>query len=313
VRTCAARGARVGKTKGEKKRRGAARRARTAMFPRAAGPALINRVHLATVPSTNAYARAHAASFDARALTVVTADEQTAGRGRGGRAWASRGADDVKMTFAFRVPAARVAAAYLLSPLLSVAALRALARAGVRGAALKWPNDVVVGGARKVGGILCEMEGAAGGDFFAALGIGLNVNSTPDALAVPRAAWPLSTLRAERGEGAPPLDARAIEAALVEEFAAALAAFAELGWAPFAAEYAAASVLVGRRVRFATEAPGADGAAGGVVEGVAEGFGADGALVLRGDDGAAREFLAGEVAGVQLVEEGGRFVEGARE
>jgi BirA family biotin operon repressor/biotin-[acetyl-CoA-carboxylase] ligase len=273
------------------------------MFPRS-GPLLINRIHLSSVGSTNSYARAHASSFDLRSLTVVTADEQTAGRGRGDRAWSSGGADDVKLTFAFGVPQARVASAYLLSPLLSVAAVRALRGAGVAGdVGIKWPNDVVMGGARKVGGVLCEMEGASGGDFVAALGIGLNVNSLPEALAVARAAWPLTTLRAERPDRAR-LCVHALTEALVAEFAAALRVFAASGWAPFAAEYAAASVLLGRRVRFCADAPGA------VVEGVAAAFSDDGALLLRQDDGALRAFLAGEVTGVVLAD---ALVEGFRE
>ncbi len=269
----------------------------------------VARIHLATVDSTNAYARANFAAFDAGALTVVSADEQTAGRGRGARAWASS-ADDIKLTFAFRVPPARVATAYLLSPLLSLAAVRALARAGVRGAGIKWPNDVVLGGARKVGGVLCEMEGApgGGGGFFAALGIGLNVNSTPAALGVARAVWPLTTLRAEAPGGAP-LDAAALADALVGSFRGALAEWARDGWAPFRDEYAAASVLLGRRVRFAADAPGA-GAAARVVEGVAAGFRDDGALLLDAGAGAPHEaFLAGEVAGIELAD-GAPFVEG---
>lgn len=258
------------------------------------------RLHLASVDSTNAYARAHASTFDARALTVITADDQTAGRGRGGRAWSSSGADDIKLTFSFEVPAS--SRAYLLSPLVAVAAVRALRARGVAGVGLKWPNDVVMGGARKVGGILCEAEGAAGGGLRVALGIGLNVNSLPETLAVSRTIWPLTTLRAEAGGAS--LDVAALTDALVAEFANALDDFSANGWAPFSAEFSAASVLLGRRVRFSDDAPSADApAGGGVVEGIVAGFGDDdGSLRLRTDAGVERNFLAGEVCGLELAD-----------
>lgn len=242
--------------------------------------------------------------LDLKALTVITADEQTAGRGRGGRVWVSTGTDDVKMTFAFGLPASHVASAYLLSPLLSVAALRALRRSApgdsrMNAVGIKWPNDIVMGGARKLGGILCEMESAVGGNFFVALGIGINVNSTPEGLDVPRAQWPLTTLRTEvSGRGGYPLDIVAITNHLIDEFAAMVPLFTEQGWAPFREEYALASVLLGHRIRFAVDAPGA--AEKRTVTGIAESFADDGSLLVRDDKGDLLSFLAGEVAGIML-------------
>lgn len=260
---------------------------------------LIQRVHLPTVDSTNTWVKRNALSLDPLALlTAVTAAEQTAGRGRGARAWSSSG-DDIKLTLAFFLPPAAIPTAYLLSPLLCVAARRALGARGIGGSGIKWPNDLVMGGARKVGGILAEMEGPfaeRGGGFLVALGIGLNVNSLPEALGVERPAWPLTTLRAEAG-GAP-LDVGALTEALVGAFADALPLFLGQGFAPFKAEYDAASVLQGRRVRFAA-------GEGVVEEGVVLGVGADGRLLLEGAGGGApRAFLSGEVSGVALVEGG---------
>jgi BirA family biotin operon repressor/biotin-[acetyl-CoA-carboxylase] ligase len=273
------------------------------MFPRSGGSLLINRIHLSTVPSTNSFARAEAASFDLKALTVITADEQTAGRGRGARTWVSSGADDIKLTFAFGVPRTRVANAYLLSPLLSIAAVRALKKTGITTAGVKWPNDIVMGGARKVGGVLCEMEGFSGGDFFVALGIGINVNSTPETLAVPRAQWPLTTLLSEARDnsGKVPIDIKLLTETLVSEFAAVLPTFSENGWTSFREEYARASVLLGRRITFAVDAPGSSEKK--MASGIAEAFADDGSLLLRNAEGEIQSFLAGEVAGIMLDEE----------
>lgn len=264
-------------------------------------PLPITRIHLATVDSTNTYARARAGGLDPGALTVVTADEQTAGRGRLGRAWSSTG-DDIKATFAFALPPAALPGAYLLSPLLSVVAVRALggARTGVP-LGIKWPNDLIAGGRRKVGGILCELEALPGGAYVAVLGIGVNVNSAPAALGVDRPVWPLTTLAAEAGRGAP-FDVGALTDALVAAFASALPRFLAEGFAPFQAEYEASSVLLGRRVRF--DAGGELGRLAGAVVG----FGDDGRLLLALDGappGAPPTgFLSGEVSGIALDEGG---------
>ena len=99
--------------------------------------ARVVRHHLATVDSTNTYAKSHVGQFDPSAVTVVTADEQTAGRGRGDRVWVSgSGALDVTVTFAFPLPKSTMPHAYQLSPLLAVCVVRVLReRYGVDGEA----------------------------------------------------------------------------------------------------------------------------------------------------------------------------------
>ena len=187
------------------------------------GALRVVRVHLPSVDSTNKYATAHVRTFDPHVVTVVTADEQTAGRGRMGRVWKS-GADDVKATFAFALPAHAVATAYQLSPLVAVVATRVLRRQGVD-VGIKWPNDLMIAGSRKFAGILCELEHVLGEGpadpprYWAALGIGINVNSAKEALeeAVgPRPVWPLTTLRSETGRT---YDVTALADELVAEFA----------------------------------------------------------------------------------------------
>src|SRR5918995_7269139 len=83
---------------------------------------------------------------------LIAAEEQTAGRGRRGRRWHSAPGAGVTFSLGRRIrrPPGELAA---LSLVAGVAAARALHALGVRPAALKWPNDLVVGGA-KLGGIL---------------------------------------------------------------------------------------------------------------------------------------------------------------
>ncbi len=134
-------------------------------------------VHLfESVGSTNDKARALADS-GAPHGTLVLAEEQTAGRGRGGRAWASPPGLGVWMSMVTRP--ASLPAPGLLPILVGLAAAEAL-DPFVRPAVtqVKWPNDLQLAG-RKVAGILCEgsWDGARPGAVV--VGIGLNVLHAP--------------------------------------------------------------------------------------------------------------------------------------
>jgi BirA family biotin operon repressor/biotin-[acetyl-CoA-carboxylase] ligase len=128
------------------------------------------RAHWRVTDSTNERARELAAA-GAPHGALVTADEQTAGRGRQGRAWTAPPGDAVLMSLVLRDfrPDLPLAAA--------VAVCEALPGLDAR---IKWPNDVWVDG-RKLAGILVEGRPQEG---WAALGIGLNVQTEnfPDEL-----------------------------------------------------------------------------------------------------------------------------------
>jgi BirA family biotin operon repressor/biotin-[acetyl-CoA-carboxylase] ligase len=118
------------------------------------------RVHLRCTESTNTVAR-DLATRGAVHGTLVTAREQTAGRGRQGRAWSAPAGTALLGSWVIRDP----------SPLLSLAAGVAVAELAGDRALLKWPNDVLIDG-RKLSGILVEGRPQEG---WAVLGIGLNV------------------------------------------------------------------------------------------------------------------------------------------
>lgn len=124
------------------------------------------RLHVRRVGSTNLRARELAAG-GAPHGTLVTASEQTAGRGRQGRSWSAPVGTALLASLIMREPPR------LLS-LLAGAAVAATAEAldpAKRSAAVKWPNDVLLD-ERKVAGILVEGRPQ---DRWAVLGIGLNV------------------------------------------------------------------------------------------------------------------------------------------
>jgi BirA family transcriptional regulator, biotin operon repressor / biotin---[acetyl-CoA-carboxylase] ligase len=117
-------------------------------------------LHLRTTDSTNARAR-HLAGTGAPHGTLVTADEQSAGRGRQGRTWTAPAGRALLLSVVLRDP----------PELLPLIAAVAVARTVGPQAAIKWPNDVQLEG-RKVAGILAEGRPQEG---WAVLGVGLNV------------------------------------------------------------------------------------------------------------------------------------------
>jgi len=121
------------------------------------------RVHLRRTDSTNARAR-DLALAGAPHGTLVTAAEQTAGRGRQGRSWTARGGRALLCSLVVRDPPR-------LLPLAAGAAVAETCAELGHEAGIKWPNDILVDG-RKVAGILVEGRPQQG---WAVLGIGLNV------------------------------------------------------------------------------------------------------------------------------------------
>jgi BirA family biotin operon repressor/biotin-[acetyl-CoA-carboxylase] ligase len=125
------------------------------------------RVHHRVTDSTNQRAKELAAR-GAPHGTLVTADEQTAGRGRHGRVWVAPPRSAVLMSMVVRELDER----FPLLPLVaSVAVADACEELAPVRCEIKWPNDVWIE-RRKVAGILVEGRPA---DGWAVLGIGLNV------------------------------------------------------------------------------------------------------------------------------------------
>src|SRR3954462_2085959 len=130
------------------------------------------RAHFRVTGSTSDRAR-ELALAGAPHGALVTAAEQTAGRGRQGRAWTTPPGTALAMSMVLRDPPA-------LLPLIAAVAV-AQACGDEAGAQIKWPNDVLVDG-RKVAGILAEGRPHEG---WAVLGIGVNV--AVDVAALPAA------------------------------------------------------------------------------------------------------------------------------
>ena len=234
-------------------------------------------------PSTNDVAR-EMARAGAPEGTVVTADEQIAGRGTKGRAWHSARGKGLYVSVILRPRSASMA---LLPLAAGLAARDAVATVCGLEALLRWPNDLVVGG-RKLGGILCEAAFLGSLPEYAILGTGLNIyHEDGDFPAELRpAAISIS------GAGGRPIEREALLAELLAQ-TALRAAMLERG-APGAAELIADFE---RHSEFRPGDPIEVLAGDETVRGAYRGLDPDGALVIAGPSG-VRRFAAAEIVRV---------------
>jgi BirA family biotin operon repressor/biotin-[acetyl-CoA-carboxylase] ligase len=132
------------------------------------------KLHFCTITdSTNTDALV-AAREGAPHGSVYLADEQRAGRGRGGHSWHSAAGEGLYVSVLLRpqIPAARLP---LLPLVAGLAAADAITGASGLNVDLRWPNDLLIG-PRKTGGILVEAHSEDGAVAFAVVGIGINVH-----------------------------------------------------------------------------------------------------------------------------------------
>jgi BirA family biotin operon repressor/biotin-[acetyl-CoA-carboxylase] ligase len=212
------------------------------MKPGAGWPEGYGRHVLTSVDSTNAEAARRAATL--AGPEWILALEQTAARGRRGRAWANP-PGNFAATLAMRPNEApdRVALRSFVAALaLHDAVSAAVGRAD--GLALKWPNDVLLNGG-KLAGILLESAGAGKGLSHFAIGIGVNLVAAPSAAEVePEAARPVSLL-SETGVAIAP---EAFLDLLAPAYARHEAQFVTYGFAPIRAAWIERAAKLGETI-----------------------------------------------------------------
>jgi BirA family biotin operon repressor/biotin-[acetyl-CoA-carboxylase] ligase len=215
----------------------------------------------------------------AAAPVLIAAEEQTAGRGRRGRRWHSAPGAGITFSLGRRInrPARELAALSLVAGVATARALRAL---GVD-ARLKWPNDLIVGGA-KLGGILVETRNAG----YAVIGIGLNCRRTP-ALET-KVRRPLAFLHDQVSKPRNEVIQR-IGRALLD----AVDQFEKHGLEALRAEWEAMDAHTGQRLRVRL-------GSGRTLSGIAAGLGQDGSLQLQTRQG-MRTVTSGRVVSARAA------------
>ncbi len=212
---------------------------------------------------------------------VVLAEEQTAGRGRAGRAWHSERAMGIYVTLLFRPKLAPVQAPLLtmMAGLSTHSAVQALTGLAVD---LKWPNDLLVRG-KKAGGILTEMHAEPGQIRFVIVGIGLNVNQEKFPVELADIA---TSLRVETGK---PQSRMEVLVRLLREFENDYNRLVREGVAGVVARFEAVSSYArGRRVRVTNGTESYVGTTAGLAP--------EGLLQVTRDDGKVVTVIAGDVA-----------------
>ncbi len=238
-------------------------------------------MHLADCTSTNDYLKQHIVRLEADFPLMVSADAQSAGRGREKRVWSSPGNLGIYATFGFYLADKRHLS--LLSITCGVAVSEMLQNWTGKAFALKWPNDILADG-KKIAGILCETIINAD-KIICLAGIGVNVNHDsgdfPDALRsragslklLTGAEWPLAEGR--------------------ERLAAAMASWLEELFA------GRGSIIIDRARELSRPFLGQSISfhyQGGMVQGIFLDIAADGGLRLELTGGEIKTFYSGELA-----------------
>ena len=232
----------------------------------------------AEIDSTNAEARRRAEAGESGPLWL-TAERQTAGRGRRGRAWETGQGANLAATLLMvtRRPPAEAAQISFVAALAVADLAASFVPASL--VSLKWPNDPMIAG-RKASGILIESGPAPAGGLWLAVGIGVNLAEAP--LAAER---PATTFSAHMA-GPPPRPLAALQR-LSEAFVSWLDVWDRVGFSAVADAWTQRAHGLGQacEARLGRE----------TLSGIAEGLDPDGALKLRLSDGSLRLVTAGDV------------------
>lgn len=239
----------------------------------------VKRYHFETIDSTNTWAKSHASTFSPAEVTLITADEQLAGRGRFNRRWVSPPNQNLYATFCFFIDPARIDVGNI-PQILALATAEALKELNFH-PQLKWPNDILLS-QKKVGGILCEtipMED----NRCIVLGMGLNVNMLQEEVAeIDRPATSLAI------EGKRLFDLEAVLKLLQNFFLKELDLFLSKGFQPFHARFEEMLWLPKNKELCFHENEQ-------LVRGTFHGIAEDGTLLLRLSTGEIRSFISGEL------------------
>lgn len=218
---------------------------------------------------------------------ALFAERQLSGRGRRQRNWHSPAGGNIYLSLGWQFRDGKLPLSTL--PLVvAVCAAQALSRAGLKGHGIKWPNDILVNGA-KLAGILVEMQSSGMGSSTAVIGIGLNVRMPvregEDPMQLIDRPW--TDLQSHLPEGSLASSRNQLAVHLLDQLLAAMGRFEQSGFDTFIAAWEQFDLLNGNPVMLDLDE--------GMVAGIAQGINNDGELMVAIEDGSVRSFHSGEV------------------
>jgi biotin-[acetyl-CoA-carboxylase] ligase BirA-like protein len=134
-------------------------------------------IKLDAIDSTNDFLKALASKEELDNFTVVTAENQTKGKGQMGAKWQSESGKNLIMSALVKDFLYDNQQAFNLSVIVSLSVIKVLKSLNIPDLSIKWPNDIMSYN-KKIGGILIENTIKSDGRIVSVVGLGLNVNQT---------------------------------------------------------------------------------------------------------------------------------------
>ena len=244
----------------------------------------IYSIRFSRLDSTNAWAKTHAYSLAPHDLTCITAEEQTAGRGRFAKSWFSP-KGNIHASIFFSIPKG---ACYLpnLAQVLSFCCVKVLEKKGFS-PQIKWPNDLLLMG-KKVAGVLTEtidLKERQG----VVVGVGMNVNVTDVLLqTIDQPATSLAEISREQW------NLHDILHPILEEFNKDLFRLEQEGFAPFQKDYQERLALKGEWIHYQKEDQ--------MYEGLCDSISEDGHLNVILPSGEIDKLHSGEIKNLRKLD-----------
>ena len=134
-------------------------------------------IKLDAIDSTNEFLKGLLGKQTVDNFTVITAENQTNGKGQMGSVWTSEVGKNLIMSVLVKDFLFDISQIYNLNILVSLAVFQALDEIEIPELSIKWPNDIM-SDTKKIGGILIENSIKSDGAILSIVGLGLNVNQT---------------------------------------------------------------------------------------------------------------------------------------
>lgn len=134
-------------------------------------------IKLNAIDSTNEFLKAMSGRQSVENFTVVSAENQTNGKGQMGAKWLSEIGKNLIMSILVKDTLKDNSEIFTLNVAVALAVITALEKHSIPKLSIKWPNDIM-SDTKKIGGILIENTIKNNGEIVSVVGIGLNVNQT---------------------------------------------------------------------------------------------------------------------------------------
>ena len=137
----------------------------------------MNVIKLDAIDSTNEFLKRFLNEQNVENYTVITAENQTKGKGQMGAVWESETGKNLIMSILIKDFITDINQIFNLNCIVSLSVIQVLQQYSIPKLSIKWPNDIM-SDTKKIGGILIENSIKNDGTIFSVVGLGLNCNQT---------------------------------------------------------------------------------------------------------------------------------------